>query len=155
MRHFFAHAARHAGRRSFLLGAAGALTAGLTTPFGWLGSRTATAGALPLPAHVPLPLPAPNPIPGGTEFPPFPLIHELFPGPETITLPFTLVTLQGLNVEPSTITDFTGVTALAYHVGTATGSDGRMYDLETDVRVFQGQYVGEDGSQRQGTFGEM
>ena len=138
MRYVFAHATRHAGRRSFLLGAAGALTAGLTTPFGWLGSRTATAGALPLPAHVPLPLPAPNPIPGGTEFPPFPLIHELFPGPETITLPFTLVTLQGLNVEPSTITDFHGVTVLAYHVGTATGNDGTQYNLETDIRVMKG-----------------
>jgi hypothetical protein len=147
MRHFFAHAIRHAGRRSFLLGAAGALTAGLTAPLGWMGSRPADADALPLPT--------PKPIPGGTEFPPFPLIHELFPGPETITLPFTLVTLQGLDVEPSTITDFTGVTALAYHVGTVTGSDGLTYDLETDVRVFEGQYVGEDGAQRQGTFGEM
>jgi hypothetical protein len=58
-------------------------------------------------------------------------------------------------VEPSTITDFTGVTALAYHVGTVTGSDGRTYNLETDVRVFKGQYVGEDGSQHEGTFGEM
>jgi hypothetical protein len=130
MRHLFAHATRHAGRRSFLLG---------------------TAGAPPPPAHVPLP--APHPIPGGFDIPP--LIHEFIPGPEAITLPFTRITLQGLHVEPSTITDFTGVTALAYHVGTATGSDGRSYGLETDVRVFQGQYVGEDGSQRQGTFGEM
>jgi len=161
MRPFVAHATRHAGRRSFLLGTAGALAAGLTAPLGWLGNRRADAGALPLPAHGPLPLPAhgplplpaPQPIPGGFDIPP--LIHEFIPGPETITLPFTRITLQGLHVEPSTITDFTGVTTLAYHIGTVTGSDGRTYDLETDVRVFQGQYVGEDGSQRQGTFGEM
>jgi hypothetical protein len=153
MRHFFAHATRHAGRRSFLLGTAGALTAGLTAPLGWLGSRTADAGALPLPAHAPLPLPAPNPIPGGFDIPP--LIHEFIPGPETITLPCTRITLQGLHVEPRTLTDFAGVTALAYRVGTVTGSAGLTYGLETDVRVFEGQHVGEDGSQRQGTFGEM
>jgi hypothetical protein len=63
--------------------------------------------------------------------------------------------LQGLNVEPSTITDFRGVTALAYHVGTATGSDGLTYNLETDVRVFAGEYVAEDGSRHEGTFGEL
>ena len=155
MRHFLEHAIMQPGRRSFLLGTAGALAAGLTAPLGRPRISQAYSDSPDSPKHLRAPLPAPKPIPGGTEFSPFPLIHELFPGPETITLPFTLVTLQGLNVEPSTITDFTGVTALAYHVGTATGSDGRTYDLETDVRVFQGQYVGEDGSQRQGTFGEM
>jgi hypothetical protein len=40
-------------------------------------------------------------------------------------------------VEPSTITDFKGVTVLAYHVGSATGSDGRQYGLETDIRVME------------------
>jgi hypothetical protein len=149
MRHIFEHATWYAGRRSFLLGTAGALAAGLTAPLGRPGVSAADLGDL----HVPVPLPAPKPIPGGFDIPP--LIHEFIPGPETITLPFTLITLQGLQVEPSTITDFTGVTALAYHVGTVTGSDGLTYDLETDVRVFQGQYVGEDGAPHEGTFGEM
>jgi hypothetical protein len=58
-------------------------------------------------------------------------------------------------VEPSTITDFKGVTALAYHVGTVTGSDGVTYNLQTDVRVFEGEYIAEDGSRREGTFGEF
>jgi hypothetical protein len=70
-----------------------------------------------------------------------------------VTLPFTGVQLEGLNVEPHTITDFKGVTALAYHVGTATGSDGRRYDLETDIRAFRGEYVADDGSRHRGTFG--
>jgi hypothetical protein len=153
MRHFLQHATLQAGRRSFLLGTAKASAAGLTASVIRPGISQDDLGTLPLPEHVLAPLPAPKPIPGGFDIPP--LIHEFIPGPETITLPFTLITLQGLNVEPSTITDFTGVTALAYHVGTATGSDGLTYDLETDVRVFQGQYVGEDGSQREGTFGEM
>ena len=53
---------------------------------------------------------------------------------------------MGLDVEPSVITDYTGVTALAFHVGTATGSDGRRYDLETDIRAMEGTYIAEDGS---------
>jgi hypothetical protein len=50
------------------------------------------------------------------------------------------------------ITDYRGVTALAYHVGTATGSDGRRYDLETDIRVMDGSYLAEDGSRKRGLF---
>jgi hypothetical protein len=153
MRHFLQHATMQAGRRSFLLGTVKAFAAGLTASVIRPGISQADNGTLHPPEHVLAPLPAPKPIPGGFDIPP--LIHEFIPGPETITLPFTLITLQGLNVEPGTITDFTGVTALAYHVGTATGSDGLTYDLETDVRVFQGQYVGEDGAQHEGTFAEM
>ena len=145
MRYFHEHTTFQVGRRSFLLGTAGALAVGPPSPL----ARPKISEA-----HAP-PLPAPKPIPGGTEFPPFPLIHELFPGLETITLPFTLVTLQGLNVEPSTITDFKGFTALAYHVGTATGSDGKTYKLETDIRVMEGDYIAEDGSHHEGTFAEM
>jgi hypothetical protein len=103
--------------------------------------------------HSPPPLPAPKPILGGVDIPP--LIHEFLPGPETITLPFTLITLQGVNVEPSTITDFKGVTVLAYHVGTVTGNDGTQYNLETDIRVMEGEYVAENGERREGTFAEM
>jgi hypothetical protein len=150
MRHFLAHATRQTGRRSFLLGT---VAAGLTASLGRPGISTAGSGALPPQKHVPAPLPLPKPIPGGLDLPP--LIHTFIPGPETITLPFTLITLQGLHVEPSNITDFRGVTALAYHVGTVTGSDGRTYNLETDVRVFAGEYVAEDGSRHEGTFGEM
>jgi hypothetical protein len=54
-------------------------------------------------------------------------------------------------VEPSTITDFNGSSAVAYHVGTARASDGRTYHLETDVRAFEGEYV-VDGETRHGSF---
>ena len=141
------------GRRSFLLGTAGALAAGLTAPLGRPGISQANSDVPHAPHHLQAPLPAPKPLPGGTDFPP--VIHWFGPGPGTITLPFTLFTLQGVHVEPSVITDFNGVTALAYHVGTATGSDGLTYNLETDVRVFQGTYVAEDGSRHEGTFGEL
>ena len=96
------------------------------------------------------PLPAPKPIPGGINIPP--LIHTFSPGPLGQVLPYTQSPLQGLDVEPSTITDYNGFTAQSYHVGTATGNDGKAYNLETDIRVFQGQYIASDGSKRAGTF---
>lgn len=102
--------------------------------------------------------PAPKPIPGGLDLsgfglvPPYDFIHTFGPGQEGLVLPFTGVVLQGLNVEPGTITDFDGATAVAYHVGKAKGSDGRTYNLETDFRVMDGRYVGVDGTTRHGTF---
>jgi hypothetical protein len=104
-------------------------------------------------AHgLPRVLPAPKPIPGGIQIPGGPLIHVFAPGPEDVTLPFTGIQLMGLDVEPSVITDYRGFTALAFHVGTATGSDGRQYNLETDMRAMEGTYVAEDGSRQRGLF---
>jgi hypothetical protein len=156
MRHFCRHAPTKSGRRSFLLGTAGVVAAGVATSIGRPRASEASFDFLHPAKHLPPPLPAPEPILGGIaiDFPPF-FFHEFLPGPETITLPFTLVTLQGLNVEPSTITDFKGITVLAYHVGTATGHDGTKYNLETDIRVMQGDYVAENGKKREGTFAEM
>jgi hypothetical protein len=37
-------------------------------------------------------------------------------------------------------------------VGTATGSDGRQYNLETDMRAMEGPYIAEDGSRQRGLF---
>jgi len=67
-------------------------------------------------------------------------------------LPFSGGAPQGLNVEPSTITDFRGATAMAYHVGEAKGSDGNTYNLETDIRAMEGKYVAVDGKTRRGSF---
>jgi hypothetical protein len=67
-------------------------------------------------------------------------------------LPFTGGRLQGLDVEPSTITDFHGTSAVAFHVGEAKGSDGETYNLETDMRVMEGKYVAVDGTTRHGSF---
>jgi hypothetical protein len=75
------------------------------------------------------------------------------PGPPEITLPFTGVQLQGLDVDPSVITDYSGFSAVAFHVGTATGNDGKRFNLETDIRVMDGGYVAADGSRRRGVFG--
>jgi hypothetical protein len=53
----------------------------------------------------------------------------------------------------TTIRDFNGFSAVAFHVGTATGGDGTRYDLETDLRTFRGTYIDRTGRRRFGTFG--
>jgi hypothetical protein len=60
---------------------------------------------------------------------------------------------MGFDVDPSAITDFRGFSAVAYHAGSATGSDGATYNLETDLRAFKGTYVASDGTRRSGSFG--
>jgi hypothetical protein len=123
------------------------------------GAAVAIASTLPAlaqPAHAhgtPGVLPAPKPIPGGSPLPDGALIHVFAPGTPGVTLPFTGVQLQGLDVEPSVMTDYRGFTAIAYHAGTATGSNGKDYNLETDLRVMDGSYVAADGSPRRGLFG--
>ena len=115
--------------------------------------RLLAAFALALTAFLLLPnLPAeaagsdPKPIPGGfVPFPGAPFIHVFAPGPVDAGF-------MGLDVEPSTITDFKGFSALAYPIGTATDADGNSYVMFNDMRVFSGTYVSLDGSVLRGTF---
>lgn len=138
-------------RRKMLLGAAGMVaTAGLAGTLARPRLATASGGR-----DIP---PAPRPIPGGTDLsefglsPPFDFIHLFTPGPPGVVLPLSGIPLEGLNVEPSLITDFRGAIALAYLVGEARGSDGVTYGLEVDIRAMEGDFVAEDGSQQHGTF---
>jgi len=119
-------------------GAAATIGAAVSTP-----ANAANTG------DTPRILPGPTPIPGGVA----PGLHVFPPGPPEVTLPFSGGQLQGLDVEPSVITNYIGTTALAFHVGSAVGSDGARYNLETDMRAFQGTYIAADGSRRHGTFG--
>jgi hypothetical protein len=129
-------------RRAVVQGAAAGLTAAVA------GSQHALAH----PHRHRVPTVPPEPIPGGIELAPGQVIHVWAPGPPEITLPFTGIVLQGLDVEPTTIGDFKGWSAVAYHVGTATGSDGERYDLETDMRAYEGVYVDGAGRRRFGKF---
>jgi hypothetical protein len=95
----------------------------------------------------------PEPIPGGIQIPGGPQIHVWAAGDPNVTLPFSGATLQGLDVDLTTIRDFRGFSAVAFHAGTVKGSDGATYNLETDMRVFRGKYVSADGTRRFGTFG--
>jgi hypothetical protein len=83
----------------------------------------------------------PLPIPGGLAEG----VHVWLPGP--IELGF-----QGTDVEPSTITDYRGFSAIGYLAGTVTGSDGVLYDALHDMRLYQGFYRDEDGRLGFGTF---
>ena len=126
----------------------GAYTGAAATVGPMLPAMTSAAHAHGLPRV----LPAPKPIPGGIQIPGGPLLHAFLPGPPEVTLPFTGAQLMGLDVEPSVITDYRGFTALAYLAGTATGSDGRQYNLEADMRAMEGTYVAEDGTRQRGLF---
>ncbi len=124
-------------RRRFVLTAAGTVGA---ASFAW----PPVAGATSSPSSTRRRLRLPSPIPGGIELAPGVVIHVFGPGDPSVTLPFTGIILQGLDVEPSTITDFKGSTAVAFHVGTARANDGTTYNLETDIRAFEGEYMSED-----------
>ena len=129
-------------RRKFVLGAGALASAGLVGAPSGADARGRGHKRV---------LPAPDPIPGGIELAPGQVIHVFAPGDSEITLPFTGVTLQGFDVEPGTITDFRGSSAVAFHVGTARGHDGTMYNLETDMRALEGEYV-VDGETYRGSF---
>jgi hypothetical protein len=89
--------------------------------------------------------PPPEPIPGGIQIPDGPLIHTFLPGPKELGF-------MGFDVEPSTIVDFKGFTAMAYLAGTATDGDGNSYDMVNDMRVYSGAFVAADGRTYHGTF---
>ena len=102
------------------------------------------ASASPSPKADP-PSIAPVPLPGGDVVPPLGLIHVFFPGP-------TSIGDDGIDIEPSTITNFKGFTGVAMLAGTATDGNGNQFSLATDIRVFQGEYESADGQRRHGTF---
>ena len=90
-------------------------------------------------------LPQPVPISGGINVPP--MIHVFSPGP--VDQGF-----QGFDIEPNVITNFSGFTAQGYPtaLNAAQDNNGNLYDIMTDMRVFQGEYVAADGTHHRGTF---
>jgi hypothetical protein len=139
------HSASVVSRRRFFQTTALAAAAGGS--LAWPAGGVAWAGDEHRRAEVP-----PKPIPGGIQIPGGPQIHVWSPGDPSVTLPFSGTTPMGFDVEPSTIGDFRGFSAVAFHVGTATGGDGTKYNLETDMRAFKGKYIGADGKRHFGSF---
>ena len=89
---------------------------------------------------------APVPLPGGDIVPPLGgLVHLSFPGPTTIGD-------DGIDIEPITITNFRGFSAVAMLGGTATDAMGNTFTVATDFRVMQGEYLSADGKHHRGTF---
>jgi len=94
----------------------------------------------------------PVPIPGGDFIPGFGTIHNFLSGPSNLT--FEGIPLDGTDVEPGGITNFSGFVAQAYLESDegAFGNDGVTYDFASDIRVMQGEYVSLDGTHHRGTF---
>jgi hypothetical protein len=51
-------------------------------------------------------------------------------------------TFDGQNAEPNGVTNFKGQVAMGYTLGTATDNAGKQWAVITDIRVYQGDYVG-------------
>jgi hypothetical protein len=83
------------------------------------------------------------PIPGGDVLPP--LFNQFFPG--------VGAGFDGLNADPHGITNFRGSVAMGYTNGTATDNAGKTYNVITDIRVYQGDYVGAELGAPSGTAG--
>jgi hypothetical protein len=90
-------------------------------------------GCLPLLGQV-----YPVPIPGGDVFKTNggPIVFSNLFGPGVGT------GFDGLNAEPHAIINSDGIVAMGYTAGTATDGAGKTYNIVTDVRVYQGTYVG-------------
>ena len=85
--------------------------------------------------QVQTPLIQPIPVPGGDVVLPSPgLINSFFPG---IGAGF-----DGQDADPHGMTNFNGHVAMGYTLGPATDNSGKPYAVITDIRVYQGDYVG-------------
>ncbi|REK41034.1 MAG: hypothetical protein DWQ20_00550 [Actinobacteria bacterium] len=85
--------------------------------------------------------------------PPFDFIHWALPGPPGATTQILELPAFGLDVDPSTITDFDGFVAYAVLAGSATDNRGNHFDVELDVRAMDGTYVDAHGETHESTFG--
>lgn len=95
---------------------------------------------------------APKPIPGG--------LGRTADAPEGVGIHFFPPEPQpdGSFKDPSTITDFQGVLALAKLRGTGEATDTRTgikypAGFEMDMRLMKGRYIGVDGIEHNGVFG--
>ena len=115
----------------------------------WLPTASAAVGKLAVPETVwapfttvaawgqfqPPPI-VPIPIPGGDVIP--------APGPGVINSFFPGIggSFDGQDADPHGITNFKGSVAMGYTLGTATDNSGKQWAVITDIRVYQGDYVG-------------
>jgi hypothetical protein len=75
----------------------------------------------------------PIPLPGGDIFLPYGLYNQFFPGFPNQN------SFDPMNADPHGITNFRGVTAMGY---TGGYTHDRKFAVVTDIRVYQGDYVG-------------
>ena len=84
---------------------------------------------------LPIPLPGGDVfVPNGGPVPPYGLYNQFFPGPPNQNPPFDV-----MNADPQGITNFHGATAMGYTSGFTTD---KKFAVVTDIRVYQGDYIG-------------
>jgi hypothetical protein len=79
----------------------------------------------------------PIPIRGGDLVPGYGIANAFVPGPPGQSPPF-----DPIGADPQVITNFKGLTAMGYTSGLATDNKSNQYVVITDVRVYQGKFVG-------------
>ena len=91
--------------------------------------------AQPPPPIFPVPVPGgdvlPQAMPAGSSI----FWNQFSPGPPAPGL-------DGLDADPHGITNFSGVVAMGYTIGPATDNKGMAYQVITDIRVYQGDFIG-------------
>ena len=123
-------------RRQFLRTAAGATVLGATVGSGLWNPLVAQASGSNDPVHIP----GATPFLGGA--------FHIF-GPESI---------DPIDAEPSTITNFNGFTGLAYISGNVTQTNTKTHEVRSlpfvgsDMRFMKGAYRGTDGHVHHGAF---
>lgn len=80
----------------------------------------------------------PVPIPGGDLIAPFGLFNQFFPGVGT--------GFDGLDADPHGITNTDGFVAMGYTTGKAKDNNGKTWNVLTDIRVYQADYVGAEAN---------
>jgi hypothetical protein len=80
----------------------------------------------------------PVPIPGGDVIAPFGLFNQFFPGVGT--------GFDGLDADPHGITNTDGFVAMGYTTGKAKDDNGKAWNVITDIRVYQADYVGAEAN---------
>lgn len=107
----------------------------------WLGFAASLLGGFAWAQGQPPPAPIfPVPIPGGDVLPQAtPAGSSIFWNQFT---PGTLAGFDGRDADPHGFTNFRGVVAMGYTIGPATDNNGMAYQVITDIRVYQGDYIG-------------
>jgi hypothetical protein len=110
-----------------------------------LGLAFLALACVPVWGQGPPPQVLPIPVPGGDVFlpaQPIPAGGVLPSALFNVFSPGVGAFLDGQDAEPNIITNFKGHVAMGYTLGTATDNKGNQYAVITDIRVYQGDYVG-------------
>lgn len=94
---------------------------------------TLTAQIQPIP-NLPV---QPIPIRGGYLVPGYGIANAFVPGLPGQSPPF-----DPIGADPQVITNFKGLTAMGYTSGLATDNKNNQYAVITDIRVYQGKFIG-------------